>query len=63
LAIALIDSCLGGLFIGVGTGIKRVLIAPKEATLKLIPVDICVNGMIVAVWKKWRDEKILQMNK
>jgi hypothetical protein len=63
MAIALIGSRLGGLFIGVGTGIKRVVIARKEATLNLIPVDICVNGMIVAVWKKWRDETILQMNR
>lgn len=52
-----------GLFFAYWSGLKRTIYCNKESLMDCVPVDICVKGMIVAAWKKWRDMKVKKEKK
>jgi alcohol-forming fatty acyl-CoA reductase len=47
-----------GIVIACGFGINHVLDIKGSNILNMIPVDICVKGMIIASWKVWKENFI-----
>jgi fatty acyl-CoA reductase len=55
------DSSLSGtmaLLFAYTSGLCRTLHCYEDSGLDLIPIDICVKGIIVAAWKKWKDLRV-----
>lgn len=48
-----IDNMYGptGIIVGVGAGLLRVFHGKKENLAELVPVDMCVNGIIASAWE------------
>jgi len=40
-----------GMIVGAGTGVLRTMLVKKDFVADLIPVDVCINAMIVSAWK------------
>lgn len=47
-----IDNMYGptGIVVGVGAGLLRVLYGKKDNLAELVPVDMCVNGILASAW-------------
>lgn len=47
-----IDNMYGptGIIVGVGAGLLRVFYGKKENHAELVPVDMCVNGILASAW-------------
>lgn len=43
------------ILIGVATGVIHVSRAKRYNHLDVVPVDVCVKGMLIAAWKLWKD--------
>lgn len=43
---------LCGIFVTCGIGLQRTMLSHKDTFLNLVPVDVCVNGLIISSWVK-----------
>lgn len=46
-----------GLIFVTALAINHVVMHKSSNWLDMIPVDICIKGMIIAAWKQWKDQK------
>ncbi|XP_014251241.1 fatty acyl-CoA reductase 1-like [Cimex lectularius] len=55
-----IDNANGptGMFIGMAKGVVRVQLADEDATPDYMPVDVAINALIIASWKKGRTHNL-----
>ncbi|XP_014242270.1 putative fatty acyl-CoA reductase CG5065 [Cimex lectularius] len=41
-----------GVFIAAGKGVLRTMLCGPNNTAEVIPVDVCINGILIATWKR-----------
>jgi alcohol-forming fatty acyl-CoA reductase len=46
------------ILIGVATGVIHVAKVKEHNHLDVIPIDVCVKGMLIAAWKLWKDDQV-----
>lgn len=46
-----------GLIFVTALAINHVVMHKGSNAMDMVPVDICVKGMIIAAWKQWKDQQ------
>lgn len=46
-----------GLTIVCAMGINHVMNLAGKQTMNVVPVDLCVKGLLIAAWKYWKDQQ------